>query len=495
MNEKIQKIYRSILEYSGNEVGEDGLIYQSIDKDRYAVIGELPLVFPCRVQFDDPNQNKYYFHPFSESYIRGESEVISWLKENIAVRLNWVTAVVGRHLLMLLGSPELHKQLNEEQASLLMMINEADDKTSVNWSNMIPTLIKSNHDSAYVKLYLKKSGTWKGSTWSRLCVTTFPFYRDLKEGKYERLRVKDRASFIKVMEFIYPDIGTPEAYNYGTRTKVAPFLDALMQASALVASRLNDILMIYRDYIPEADEMLFNMDWLSYFDDLDALRQDIKDTPELRGNAGTLTVAERQHPPQEMSYNRQSSSTAQIPTPEPVHQPTQQTQVPQYQQPQPQPVQQPQTNTQQQATPPPVRVNERGAVNFSDVIRANPALAYQANPLAATLYKQQVDDYIRRYGVPPPNYAANQPPPPPSWATPQPQPGYPPPGYPQYPPGYPPPGYPQQQPGYQQPPPGYPQYPQGYNPNYPPPPGFPIQPVPNNPNIGQPPPPPGWSWR
>ena len=98
-----------------------------------------------------------------------------------------------------------------------------------------------------------------------------------------------------------------------------------MKSSCNVASRLNDILLTYKDFIDNYEELMFDSDWIEAFENLDDLSSEIRKIPVQYGNDGSI------------------STTTELPnTPMPVPAPVQQQPV-QVQQPYPQnniPVQQ-----------------------------------------------------------------------------------------------------------------------------------------------------------
>lgn len=441
MSQKLLDIYKSVLEYSGLHVRDDGTIYAQLavpsgETDGTPIyevkVGDEPFVFPIKAQFSDPNQAKVYFHPFSESFLRGESEVIQLLREYIGLRINYVTSLVVQYLLNLLASPALHKNLQENQIELLTQISDTDMETVNKWVNFSIANFKSEQQLQFVKIYLKHTGMWKGENYSRLGVVSFPFYKEICEsepgkGRFGKLRVKDRANFKKIMEFVFPGINVPENYNFGTRGRTAPYFEALMMSSGQVASRLNEVIDLYKEFIPDYEVLLFNMDWLGAFSNLDALASDIRSLPtELRGNVGTPMVKERQHPGMTVeatalpeppkanpipgvavTYNKPTPS---VPAAAPVITPVgASATVP--------------STPAQTSVAPTIRTNEKGALNFGDVLRSNPALASGTNPLAATIQQQQIEDFYRQYGYYPqphmlqqPVMAGPAPRPEPSWA-------------------------------------------------------------------------------
>lgn len=421
MSTKILQIYQSVLNYAGMGVDEQGRVYSQLIKldsikPELVQIGNEQLVYPTRVQYDDPNQlTKTYFHPFSENAFRGKSEVIECLHDHILSRVNYVTAVVYQYLLVLLGSPAKHAGLNEDQIELLKLISDVDPKSAQNWVSkiMLPAL-KGGSEHPYVKIYLRPTGVWRGETYSRLGVVTFPCYSQLLDDKYDGLRIKDKVDFKKLFEFMFPNLQVPDTYNYGTRTRVAPYFDALMMTSGQITARLNELLVTYKNHIPDAGALMFDMDWSSYFNDLDLLRHDIEKMPDLKGNAGALSVADKKHPAHEVA---QRPSLAQVPTPVPIAAPVAPAPVQQY----PAAQHYPAPQTVQTPPVPAVRVSD-GKINFGDIARHNPMMAMAPNPLAPQVI-------MGPYGPVYPNGQSAMPQqrPLPSWAQPQMQaapPGY-----------------------------------------------------------------------
>jgi hypothetical protein len=418
MSARLLDIYKSILSFAAMKIDDKGIIYTHLcevdDATRRPIdINGEQLVFPIKSQFADPNQSKFYFHPLSESFIRGgESEVLGILKEHIQLRLNFVFANEVNYMLRLLASPKLHAKLGEEQAELLKHISGGDDKTQEHWQSLMMRFASSEGLSAgpYLRIFLRKSGTLRGETYGRVGVVTFPFYQDLIAGKFDGkhgLRKKDLEIFRKIIEFIFPNINdvktgkSSEEYNYGTRTRVAPFLDALMMTGARLAQRLNEMNEIYHDFIDDADYMVFDMKWTADFQDLDALNPDIKALPDgLKGNQGRTSVADQNHAP--VSLDQSKTIAAQAPVPEPRH--TVAAPAPQAQ------TEQQFTNagpgqqaTQQSPAPPVIREHD-GKLNFTDMMRVNPTLSATHQQVVANQIPPEVLAFFNTYGQWPPGF-------------------------------------------------------------------------------------------
>jgi hypothetical protein len=94
------------------------------------------------------------------------------------------------------------------------------------------------------------------------------------------------------MKFIFPEIDVPEAYNYGSSSNTAPYLDALMKTSLKIVMRLADLCELYKPFIKGLgdEDLIFDSDWVEAFDNLDALRAEIRQIPMQAGNEGKAAV-------------------------------------------------------------------------------------------------------------------------------------------------------------------------------------------------------------
>jgi hypothetical protein len=102
------------------------------------------------------------------------------------------------------------------------------------------------------------------------------------------------------MEFIFPNIAVPEEYNYGSNSKLAPYLDTLLHTSLQLASKLNDILELYKQYFQKEDDiesMMFNPEWEEVAQNLDLLSDLAKSIPIQAGNIGAEPVMPQNDPP------------------------------------------------------------------------------------------------------------------------------------------------------------------------------------------------------
>ena len=370
-SDKLIHVYKTVLAYAGMEADTNGLITNVILGNRSpAVIEEKRLVLPLSVQLKNfiPDE-KVIFHPLSENILRGESLVLSYYKKALNVKINTVIGILGSSLLSIVSSPKIHQELSPEQTELLYAVKDCDAKTCSNFVEIMVSITKSRTDRCFSNIYLKRGGTYKNEKYSRVGIVNFPFYQDLIADKVDKLRVKDKATFTQLFEFMFPEISIPEGYNYGTHNQTAPYFECLMQTSANLTSRLNDLINIYGKYIDRAEELKFDSDWLEYFSSIDKLLPDIRRVPVQYGNDGTLSITDVKEEPQvQPTY-----------LPPPVLQQPQQVQTslpvqqqPQYNQQQQYPV------ANQQPVRPGIEKTSDGKLKFSSIAN-DPSLMYAGN--------------------------------------------------------------------------------------------------------------------
>lgn len=363
MSHKLNEIYRSVLLFAGLTADDQGFISATInDKREPTFINGLRLVLPTDNQlrsFD--SQERIVFHPFTENILRGESEVLTKLRQAINVRLNYTISVVGNSLLNLVASPAMHKNFSPEQAKLLTSVSDVDSKTVSNFISQTIGMMKQNAERVFVNIYLKRGATVKDKRYARGGIVSFPMYEMLLSDDMDKIRVKDKETFKQLLEFIFPSINEEEYYNFGSDSNVAPFLEALMRTAANIASRLNDILLLYTDFIEDADKVMFDSEWMDYFQDLEALTSEIRKVPVQHGNAGTASVPEQ----------AQAPATPMTPAPQA-----------------PYPV--PQQGYQQPMAPqaPGIRKTSKG-LDFQSLMAHNQSIAMAPNPLHNQVMREE----------------------------------------------------------------------------------------------------------
>jgi hypothetical protein len=415
---KLLDIYRSILQFAGLRANPEGYVSLKDVSTDPVLIGGLRLVIPTNEQLRSHNPGeKIVFHPLTEDIVRGESEIIKKLRVNINTRLNTNIAALGKDLLNIVASPALHARLTPEQSRLLTVVKDADEKTVANYLAMLMSNYKERSDRLYVNVFLVRGGSNQkepGRKYTRLAVVSFPFYTENAAGTIGKCRVKDRETYRQLMEFMFPDIEVTDAYNYGSDSIVAPFLETLMLGSAKIAARINELVELYAPFIEGHEDLMFDLDWMESFRDMTTLAPMIREIPLQAGNEGSIPpptastpvpVSNTELAQQLHQMTVPASPASQIPVP----------------------------------VPPPPRTSDAGGLNFREMAQASPNIIppmyppqyqqqYQYQPQQQmpswaqqpqpVQYQQYPPQQMNPYGQPPQQQI-------PTWAQPPQQPPYP----------------------------------------------------------------------
>ena len=401
-------IYRQILTNVGMVADDDGFVSTQMggsEKHPTLVKGKR-LVLPTNLQLRSGSSDKVtIFHPLQENMARGESDVFLTFRNHFNKRLNFSFGYLMMSLLHLAIETSKHSKLSPEQAEFLSILKETDEKTFSAFKEILEKMLVDVNEENFVHTYIKKGGVVDQKKHSRVCVVSFPFFDSLaKEPEPRkpitvlgvRLRKADRECLLGLVKFILPDVETPQKYWGISNSLIAPTIDSLVRTMSVIGTRINDVALAYSDYIDEVETIMYDLDFLKVFDDLDSLSTQIKSIPMQPGNEGTIpqktqeatptpqrviqsttppigniapqqtTVAQAESIPPWETAAQAPVTTAPVPVPIPV--PAQNPMWQNHQQPW-----QPMPQAQQV---PAVVVTENG-IDVNSFFRANPALAPQ----------------------------------------------------------------------------------------------------------------------
>lgn len=288
MGMKLEQLYTDILNYAGLGVTEDGVVYDTLTDDHSVLTIEgRKVVLPTQHHLRSQEQDKIQiFHPLLEHINRGESAIVHKLRHRLNVTLNFATLNLMKGLLTLLNSPALHKKLNPEQRQLLTTITHTDITLTAKFASFASKLFADGVTKAFLNLFLKKAGTYRGQKHARIGVVTFTFKEALEESKF---KPQEKEALQALFDFVYPGSSDdPEAYNAFSDSRDAPWLEALLKSSYNVASRINELITLYRAFLDEEENTPFNTNWISAIDDIEPYMTEIRLIPTQKGNEGSL---------------------------------------------------------------------------------------------------------------------------------------------------------------------------------------------------------------
>lgn len=211
------------------------------------------------------------FHPFSESVIRGESEINEWLRTRIVNKVTTLISIFMVKIATIAADADAIKQLSTTQVEALSNMGDADSKT-VDVISKLVTNIASTANSYLVHIYLRHSGkSDEKDSYKRYAKVTFPLYEELVEGKEKilgvTLRVKDRKFIKALLEYIYPKISAQDGYSFGSNSPQAPYYHATINVFAKIATPISSRIHTWRKQVPQLESArVHTQDWLETFD-------------------------------------------------------------------------------------------------------------------------------------------------------------------------------------------------------------------------------------
>ena len=368
----IIKLYKALLKVGNLNTSEDGFI-SSVNisgEEKPVMIDGKRLVLPIVNHLSNPKpESQIIFHPLSENMLRNESIVLDRYRAIINIRLRYVISTVTHSLLTIATSVAEHSKLTPDQLEFLSVVKNADAKTLDVFEKILEKMPANQIKASFVNIYIKRGGLHNGVKFSRVGIVNFPFYEELKECENEiygvKLRVKDKETFIKLFEYIFPNISVAGSYNRPSNSTIAPNLDALMKTIITVAGPINDQITLFSNLIDGAENLAFNSEWVDTFDNLEVMVPQIRLIPMQAGNEGSADNVRKDAivatpPPQvvlSQVVNPQVQQVQQVPY---QAQPMQQ--VP-YMQP-----------NMFQPQPPQLLKNSNGRLDFESVMRAIPGV-------------------------------------------------------------------------------------------------------------------------
>lgn len=294
MRDKIIDYYKTLLSLGWLVSDEDGQISVQLgDELMPATINGKRMILPTREQMKNTNwDSRVGFHPLRESYNLGVSDVVAGLRDQFVQRLNTSISYLMKELISIAHDQEGQKNLTTEQAQVLNALPKCDDRTVKDFASLMKNTKSRNNADQFINIHIRRGGVVKGVTYGRAGIVKFPIYDQLKASKEPvngvKLSVKDREMFIKLYEFIFPElVSDPEFFSVGVSSRSAPFLEALVRSALNVADALAEAAQPYMDKVDLPQILYFNPelgDWKEIFDSKDMVEQLARTIPPLNAN-------------------------------------------------------------------------------------------------------------------------------------------------------------------------------------------------------------------
>lgn len=254
------------------------------------------LVMPTAERLQHPNPEKeMFFHPLSEDALQGESSVITLMKNRVSIAINLSIHTWIKSMLYLALSVDDHQKLNPDQSEVLSILKNIDEKSEKTFSKLILAgMQQKGFDGFFFRMFLKRGGTVAGKKYARAGIVSSPFYEELCSSSEEiygiKLRRKDQGVLKSLFEYLLPRISEKGAYDQGSDSDVAPYMDAIMQTAASIGADINRRINEYHEFIPDWQDRIINTGWLKAFNDLTSYIPEIRRIPNQKGNIGSARV-------------------------------------------------------------------------------------------------------------------------------------------------------------------------------------------------------------
>ena len=242
------------------------------------------------------NQTQIAFHPLSESIVRGESPVLSFLRNLIMVRLNNSIIELAVRLLAIAMDNTRHSNLTPKGKALLRRIPEIAPDCHDQFKK-ICDILDPNGNNKLLNIFIKRAANIDGESVKRAAIVNFPLLKELSskgDKVYSKtIKSKNKAVIADLLRFILDEDGdeTISCYSQGSNSSTAPSFQCLVKTYAKLAKRINEVADIYskelKTLIKDEQDCLslitIPLDWDGLFDDLGVYNGLI---PSLDGNEG-----------------------------------------------------------------------------------------------------------------------------------------------------------------------------------------------------------------
>ena len=281
---------------------------------RPAMIEERQLVMPTQKMLGLTSaewESRMAFHPFCESLSRGESEVIQWLRKEIAGRLN---KSIGSLMIRLAELATGSRELSPELARTFTPLKKMDDASVIAICKVFEKSIEKRTYSI-VNIYLRRDQLIGEAKYRRVAVVDFPLLDDLLDPENNlfgvKIRKQDRLNMIELLKVILPSSDIAQTYSAGSNNDVAPYLTSLLMAFETLAKVTNTMVMAVAKV--DATVEAYQID-VSFMDDFAAAASKHMTIPSLPGNIGkggdqigAIAKVNRDLPPTQQPANQPRS--------------------------------------------------------------------------------------------------------------------------------------------------------------------------------------------
>lgn len=295
----VKELYIPTIHALGLKVDEDNKVYQDGEVRRDIVLKEKQLVMPTpEIIRNIDNSKMVCFHPLSENIARGDSMIITLIKNLMTCSANRTLIHVLHGLMdlaVLAATDPSSVNLKGSQLDLVTILPDVNKTSNTNLIHALGELdIKTVKG---ISFYCKRNGKIGDAQYMRVSTVSFPMLSEIndptksKVWSHTRYRKRDMVDFRKLFEFVLPGFDTPGTYSVGSDSTEAPTFAALVRSYVKVMSRLNTVIDTYQDYIKDFGAIRYDLSVAEALNNLTRYRGLI---PPLEGNIGAAGKTEEE---------------------------------------------------------------------------------------------------------------------------------------------------------------------------------------------------------
>lgn len=194
------------------------------------------LALPTRDNLRNEDQDFQFFHPLSEGLMRGESLIVATMIKHITADINIRLSMIMGEYARAISSEEGVEAMNTGQLEIARRVGIKDAKFVTFINSVNKALITKFKDKEYpVSLFLKPKARIGGKNYNKGCIVNFELMDLYDEHDKTFLGVKETRknkgyskAIIDIFKEVLPDFDKINTYSYGTYSKVAPHMCALL---------------------------------------------------------------------------------------------------------------------------------------------------------------------------------------------------------------------------------------------------------------------------
>lgn len=292
----LERIYGAILKTGWLSVDEKGLVYRALDevngeKKEAFIMLDKQVALPTRENLGRSGRdNLLIFHPLLEGLVGGESPVIGKLRRAYSIRFNFVGPNLFEALLAGASHTTEYSKFSPEQMELFKVVKQVNEKTLKTWERIVNLAIERyGASNAFVDVYTSRNTQLNNQSYSRVASVRFPIYEEIVKGEKIfgsslQLSKNEREIFTNLFEFMFPGIEEKDHYSYGTNSRIAPYLDAVLKVFGRLFQHTNKLYDMYNSVILMESNLRVDIDWVDWTMDIESLKTLAQSVPQQYGN-------------------------------------------------------------------------------------------------------------------------------------------------------------------------------------------------------------------